>query len=65
MNLMVLTGDADMMTNVTNSLVNSLTDIGSKMGTMVSSVLPIAVPIMGAVLLVGFGIKLFKKFTKN
>ena len=37
------------------------TSVGSSMTGMVAKILPIALPVMGALLLVGFGIKAFKK----
>lgn len=46
---------------VETALTTSFTSIGSSMISVVGKILPIALPIMGALLLVGFGIKAFKK----
>lgn len=46
---------------VESALTTSFTSIGSSMISVVGKILPIALPIMGALLLVGFGIKAFKK----
>ena len=42
-------------------MTTSFTSVGSSMTGMVAKILPIALPVMGALLLVGFGIKAFKK----
>lgn len=49
------------LTSVETALESSFTSIGSSMTSVVGKILPIALPIMGALLLVGFGIKAFKK----
>lgn len=46
---------------VETALTNSFISIGSSMTSVVGKILPVALPIMGALLLVGFGIKAFKK----
>lgn len=46
---------------VETALTTSFTSVGSSMISLVGKILPIALPIMGALLLVGFGIKAFKK----
>lgn len=46
---------------VETALTTSFTSIGSSMISVVGKILPVALPIMGALLLVGFGIKAFKK----
>lgn len=46
---------------VETALTTSFTSIGSSMISIVGKILPVALPIMGALLLVGFGIKAFKK----
>ncbi|MDD7218884.1 MAG: hypothetical protein PUI16_02665 [Clostridia bacterium] len=50
---------------VETALTSSFTSVGSSMTGMVASILPIALPIMGALLLVGFGIKAFKKIANK
>ena len=47
--------------SVETALTTSFTSVGSSMTSLVGKILPIALPIMGALLLVGFGIKAFKK----
>lgn len=49
------------LSSVETALTTSFTSIGSSMTSIVGKILPIALPIMGALLLVGFGIKAFKK----
>ena len=47
--------------SVETALTTSFTSVGSSMTSIVGKILPVALPIMGALLLVGFGIKAFKK----
>lgn len=49
------------LSSVETALTTSFTSIGSSMISVVGKILPIALPIMGTLLLVGFGIKAFKK----
>ena len=49
------------LSSVETALTTSFTSIGSSMTSIVGEILPVALPIMGALLLVGFGIKAFKK----
>ena len=49
------------LSSVESAMTSSFTSVGSSMTGMVSTILPIALPVMGALLLVGFGIKAFKK----
>ena len=58
--MLFLTGVA----SVNEALGSALGTVASDMTGAVSTVLPIAIPVMGAILVVGFGIKLFKKFSK-
>lgn len=46
------------------ALTTALTSIASDMTDVVAAVLPIAVPVIGGILVVTIGIKAFKKFTK-
>ena len=58
----VLASDAGTgLSSVETALTTSFTSIGSSMTSIVGKILPVALPIMGALLLVGFGIKAFKK----
>ena len=54
-------GTSTGLSSVETALTTSFTSIGSSMTSVVGKILPIALPIMGALLLVGFGIKAFKK----
>lgn len=52
------------MEAVTTALVTQFTEIGTTMSGLVTSVLPIALPIMGMVVAITFGIRTFKRFVK-
>lgn len=54
-------GTSTGLSSVETALTTSFTSVGSSMTSLVGKILPIALPIMGALLLVGFGIKAFKK----
>jgi phage-related protein len=54
---------ASIASQVQSSLVTSLTDVASNMGSTIVSVLPVALGVVGAVMVVTFGIKIFKKVT--
>ena len=49
---------------VTDALTSALGTIASDMTGAVSAVAPIALPVMGGILVVSLGIKAFKKFSK-
>ena len=49
---------------VTEALTTALSSTASDMMGAISSVLPVAVPVMGMGLVIAIGIKVFKKFTK-
>lgn len=49
---------------VTTALSSALTTIASDMTGVVGTIIPIAVPVLGGILVVTLGIKAFKKFTK-
>lgn len=51
------------MDTVTSALTGGLTDVGTSMLNMVGKVVPIALPIVGAVMIVVFGIKVFRRVT--
>lgn len=53
----------DNLTGITTTLKESFTAIGTSLTGMVGDVLPIALPIIGGVMVVGVGIKIFKKVT--
>lgn len=49
--------------SASDALVEGLAQVGSDMSGMITKVLPIALGIVGAIMVITFGIKLFKKFT--
>lgn len=51
-------------TTVTAALTTALGTIASDMTGAIAAVLPIAVPVLGGILVVTVGIKAFKKFSK-
>lgn len=58
-----LDGAGTVASSVSDALVSGLTQVGSDMSGMITKVLPIALGIVGAIMVITFGIKLFKKFT--
>ena len=56
-----LTGDASSISTVTDALTTGITTIGSDVMSAVGSVIPVALPVMGAIVVVSIGIKVFKK----
>ena len=59
----LLDGAGTVASSASDALVAGLTQIGSDMSGMIAKVLPIALGIVGAIMVITFGIKLFKKFT--
>lgn len=53
------------LTAVETALNSTFTAVGNSMISMVTKVLPVALPVMGALVLVKFGIKAFKSVTNN
>ena len=51
------------MEGVTGALTTSFTSIASSCTEMIGSVLPIALPVVGAFLIVKIGIKIFRSVT--
>ena len=49
---------------VTEAMTSALSTTASDMMDAVSSIVPVAVPVVGTILVVTLGIKVFKKFTK-
>ena len=48
---------------VTEALTTAMTSTASECTGAISAVLPVALPVMGALVVVGIGIKVFKKVT--
>lgn len=61
----VFAAEGGSLSSVESALTTSFTEVGSSMTGMVTKILPIALPVMGALLLVGFGIKAFKKIANK
>lgn len=51
-------------TGVTAALTGALSTIASDMTGAVAAIVPIAVPVIGGILVVTLGIKAFKRFSK-
>lgn len=52
---------ATTLDSVSAELLSSFSDIGTELLDMVSGILPIALPVVGAVLVATLGIKMFKR----
>ena len=50
-------------TGVSDAVVSGLTTVAGEMSGMITSVLPVALGIVGAIMAVTFGIKFFRKIT--
>ena len=53
------------LSSVESAMTTSFTEIGTSMTGIIGKILPIALPILGASLLIGFGIKHFKSISKK
>lgn len=62
MNNMLVLGAAAGGT-VTDALTTAMTSTAAECTSAISAVLPVALPVMGALVVVGIGIKVFKKVT--
>lgn len=49
------------MESVVTAMETGLTTIGSSCTDMIAKALPVALPVVGAILVIGIGIKAFKK----
>lgn len=56
-------GSTSIMNTVSTALVSGLTEAATGMAGVIGDLLPVALGVMGAVLVVSFGIKIFKKVT--
>lgn len=61
----MIAGEGQAAVTVSQSLLDSMTTVASDCLTFLSSALPIALPVVGAGIVVGFGIKTFKKVTSK
>ena len=52
------------VSSITSALTTGLTTTANEMLGAISSILPVTLTVVGAILVVTLGIKVFKKFTK-
>lgn len=52
------------MEAVTTALTGALTTVATGATSAIGDVLPIALPVMGAIVVIGIGVKVFKRFVK-
>lgn len=53
------------MEAITTALLESFTGIGTSLTSVVTGSLPIALPVIGGMIVIGVGIKVFKKVTSK
>lgn len=53
------------LSTVETALTSSFTEIGSSMTSIVGKILPIVLPVLGVGVLIGFGVKYFKKIANK
>lgn len=63
--LSMVAGEAQAATSISQSLLDSMTTVANDCLSFLSSALPIALPVLGAGIIVSFGIKTFKKVTSK
>lgn len=56
-----LVGAATPMESIQSALTTAFTQIASDFATTISNVLPVALGITGMIMVIGFGIRLFRK----
>ena len=61
---MEASGATDIMGKVSAGLIEGIGKISSSMGDFIVGALPYVLAVVGAVIVIGFGIKLFRKFAK-
>lgn len=59
----LLEGAGVVASTATDALVSGLTDVGTQMTGVITKVLPIGLGIVATVMVITFGIKIFKKVT--
>lgn len=57
----MLLAEAGTVTTVTGALTTGITTIAGDAMAAIAAVIPVALPIMGAIAVVGIGIKVFRK----
>lgn len=63
--LTALAGEVQAASTITDSLISALTTVANDCLSFVGSALPIALPVVGAGVVVAFGIKTFKRITSK
>ncbi|MFQ7549889.1 hypothetical protein [Blautia marasmi] len=53
------------MEGISTSLVTGITSIATEAGSAIASIVPVALPIVGMVLIVTIGLKVFKRITNK
>ena len=61
--MLVVDGAEGAASTVVSALTRALTTTASQCQDAIAAVLPVALPVMGAIVVVGIGIKIFKKVT--
>lgn len=56
------TGSGAALTTITDSMVSGLSDLSSQLMASIGKILPFVLMVVGGVMVVKFGINLFKKF---
>lgn len=56
-------GAGTVASSASDALVSGLTQVGTDMSGMITKVLPIGLGIVGAIMVITFGIKIFKRVT--
>ena len=59
------TGTSALMETVSASLVTACTDMATAVGNAIASIIPIAIPLVGATIVVTLGLKTFKRVTAS
>lgn len=59
----LLEGAGTVASSASDALVTGLTQVGTDMSGMITKVLPIGLGIVGAIMVITFGIKIFKRVT--
>lgn len=60
-----VSGALEPMANASDAVISGLTTVGTKLGTMITTLTPIALGVAGAVIVVTFGKRVFTKLIKG
>ena len=61
----VLASESSSLSSVESALTTSFTEIGASATGMIGKILPIALPVIGGVIIVMLGLKIFKRITNK